>query len=367
MSNVMMGSYQLTAFLKKWGHHSRSGGYHRLADFLNPDVRIVSESKGRRGGLSRRVLYKLMPGTRGVNLYNWGYLTAELNVLKQMRRFPNGIVHAFYTEDQLYLLLKQKQRLKGALVGSLHLPANSPWYARALKYGSLENLGRLDAAIVVSRSMIADYEQWIEKDKIFFIPHGIDTSIFKPKKMEEIIPDNKPVQILVVGGYGRDWDTVAHTVSELKAREVDFKVTAVVPESVRKKLDRIPEFNLLSGISEQDLISLYRYSDVVLMPVIHATANNALLEAIACGTPVISTRIGGIPDYLDDTCGWLFPTGDVRSIVSVIEEVAQNRDQAIEKGENARKKSLSYDWTSVADEVKAVYQFVLDRIPGNSV
>jgi glycosyltransferase involved in cell wall biosynthesis len=71
-------------------------------------------------------------------------------------------------------------------------------------------------------------------------------------------------------------------------------------------------------ISETELVGLYRSADILFLPVINATANNAILKALACGTPVISTLVGGVPDYVNDESGWLLPVGDVVGHVDLI-------------------------------------------------
>ena len=64
------------------------------------------------------------------------------------------------------------------------------------------------------------------------------------------------------------------------------------------------------------------------MPVNEVTATNATLEALACGTPIISNRIGGMPDYVDDACGWLFDKGEVDRVVNLIGDMCRDPHMA---------------------------------------
>jgi glycosyltransferase involved in cell wall biosynthesis len=113
------------------------------------------------------------------------------------------------------------------------------------------------------------------------------------------------------------------------------------------------------------LIQLYREADAVLVPVRDATANNAALEALACGTPVISTMVGGIPDYVDNTCGWLFENAEVARIVKLIGDIWNHREIAWSRRSAARSKALLFSWKRVATKMRIVYEAVAHhRCPG---
>jgi glycosyltransferase involved in cell wall biosynthesis len=113
-----------------------------------------------------------------------------------------------------------------------------------------------------------------------------------------------------------------------------------------------------SGISELELIRLYRDADALLVPLVEATANNTILEASACGTPVISTLVGGIPDYVDGTSGWLFPKGEVSPIVELVKCLCANRGFAESLRKGARTKALGFDWHRVAKLMAVLYSAV---------
>jgi glycosyltransferase involved in cell wall biosynthesis len=97
------------------------------------------------------------------------------------------------------------------------------------------------------------------------------------------------------------------------------------------------------------------------VPVTDATANNAALEALGCGTPVISTIVGGIPDYVDNTCGWLFEKGEVDRIVDLIGEICNQPEVASSRREAARTKALGFSWQRVAKKMRTVYESVAHR------
>jgi glycosyltransferase involved in cell wall biosynthesis len=106
-------------------------------------------------------------------------------------------------------------------------------------------------------------------------------------------------------------------------------------------------------------MDLNRSADALLLPVTDATANNAVLESLACGTPVISTRVGGLPDYVDDSCGWLLPVGDSAAMVDVIAAICAQPSLAEEMREAARAKALGFSWPVIAEAVHRLHASLL--------
>ncbi|MGH7979070.1 MAG: glycosyltransferase, partial [Limisphaerales bacterium] len=104
----------------------------------------------------------------------------------------------------------------------------------------------------------------------------------------------------------------------------------------------------------------YRKADALLLPLTEATANNSLLESLACGTPVISNTVGGIPDYMDESCGWLFPRGDVGPVVELIKGLCANREALLSKRTAARTVSLRFDWTQIRKQASLAYEAAIE-------
>jgi glycosyltransferase involved in cell wall biosynthesis len=112
----------------------------------------------------------------------------------------------------------------------------------------------------------------------------------------------------------------------------------------------------MNRISEPDLVALYRSADALFLPLLGSTANNAILEALACGVPVISSRVGGVPDYVDDSCGWLLPVGDADAAFEQVRMIAAKREAAWEKRGQARQKAENFAWPVVARTLTAAYE-----------
>lgn len=345
------------SFVKRWHHHTQSGGYDRLAKYTDTAIFQTKEIpfiKAKERGFSKKFLQWLIPSSRYSNHYHFKDALAERKLMKLVKARSIDLIHAFYAEDQLNKLLSSREKLKAALVGTMHLPAESQFIQKLQRAEMLERYAKLDAIITLSTDSVKQIKFDTGNPNVFFVPHGIDTQIFKPND-DKFEMKNSAFKILTVGRHGRDWETYIEVVNKIKEISPEISFTAVVPEKISKKLKQKTDIETISSISESMLIELYRDTNLVYIPLTYATANNSILESLACGTPVISTNTGGIPDYVDKECGWLVPRYDVRETTELIMGLSRDQNVIRIASEAARNHSLQFDWLNVADQIHEIY------------
>jgi glycosyltransferase involved in cell wall biosynthesis len=173
---------------------------------------------------------------------------------------------------------------------------------------------------------------------------------------------------LIVGLHMRDWNVI-HKVIDWTNRlglPVDFQV--VTSGQCFPYFTGCENTFMNPNIDESALITLYRESDALLVPVTDSTANNSVLEGLACGTPVISTLVGGMPDYVSESCGWLFGKGEVEPIVELLKRLCNCRELAQSRRNEARLQALKFDWHRIAKRMLIVYEAVCaGRAPSEAV
>lgn len=164
--------------------------------------------------------------------------------------------------------------------------------------------------------------------------------------------------VLTVGWWLRDWNVLDAVHERLHRRYGDGVELVVVTRQARTRAWH-PAARVLEGVAEQTLVALYRRAAVMLLPLLDATANNALLEAMACGTPVVATDVGGISHYTGEAAQ-LPPSGDVVAATEAVEKVLAETGTAAHAARraSARERAEQFAWPLVADQMRGVYQLM---------
>jgi len=91
-----------------------------------------------------------------------------------------------------------------------------------------------------------------------------------------------------------------------------------------------------------EVVAVMQQSDIFVMPSTPARDGdrdglpNVLLEAAACGLPIVSTRAGAIEDFLNENCAWLCAPGDAGVLAQTIQNAIENYDESLRRAQNAR-------------------------------
>ncbi|MFA5800897.1 MAG: glycosyltransferase family 1 protein [Thermoleophilia bacterium] len=117
---------------------------------------------------------------------------------------------------------------------------------------------------------------------------------------------------------------------------------------------------LLDFITDEELIALYNGADVFLYPSLYEGFGMPVLEAMACGTPVITTSAGSIPEVAGDAALFVDPMDPeeiAHSILNIISNI-DIRNKLIEKGLEQAKK---FSWETTARQMLEIYRMSVSR------
>ncbi|MBU2472775.1 glycosyltransferase family 4 protein, partial [Patescibacteria group bacterium] len=152
----------------------------------------------------------------------------------------------------------------------------------------------------------------------------------------------------------------------------NFKMIIIGDGPDRSELEKlVSKLNLEDKVifkgnaNYHDLVKYYSLSDIFVRPSLSEGLGNVFLEAMATGLPVIGTKVGGIPDFLEDRKTGLFcEVNNPKSIANKIKEVLENdqlRKTLIDNGLNLVREK--YTWDSVAQKMENIFEKLQDRGP----
>lgn len=163
-------------------------------------------------------------------------------------------------------------------------------------------------------------ESFLKNKKIEVIHNGVDLNVFKP------ISDNKgknKFQILAVSSVWHRSKGLydVFKLRELLSEEYEIIIVGLSANQVKQLPKGIIGIQRTQNI--QELVQLYSKSDVFINPTYADTFPTVNLEALACGTPVITYKTGGSPEAIDEKTGIVVEQGDVRALVNAIKQVRE--------------------------------------------
>lgn len=248
-----------------------------------------------------------------------------------------------------------------------------------------------DGVIAVSPSMkggVHDLYQ-VPFEKIRIIPNGIDAHQYQPTlnpgvlKFYHINPD-KPF-ILFVGRISRQ-KGIIHLINAIKYLSWDIQIVlcAGAPDTEeigKEMMERVEEARgktpndivwIRQWIPKSDLIVLYSHASLFVCPSIYEPFGIINLEAMACGTPVIASAVGGIPEVVvHGETGWLIsfepigpnnfepmePEKFSKDLANAINSLLSSPEKMKIMGEKSREKvEKQFSWKSIARQTLEFYK-----------
>lgn len=344
-----MLNQQVCFVVYRYNHHSPHSGYSRLAEYganqLNGKViRVVKPLP--RSIVRERVLWRLAKGTPG---YDRSAMAAELNVAWHMLTDQNHIYHFLYGETTYHYSGQLNNFRNNRIVATFHQPPVGIQAAVQMDW----HIRQLSAVVCVGTSQQEFFSGKIDPDRVFFVPLGIDTEYYTPPESFET---RNPNLCIFVGENYRDFPTLRGVIELVSYLRPETQFVGVMPRHSFQYIGTHPSLRLLSGISETEFLNLYRSAALMIMPVHDATANNAILESMSCGLPLVVSDVGSIRDYVNSECSALVKPHDSQYMAEAILDLLNEPRERLRMSEKCRAQAWKFSWDNVIKQLSCVYQ-----------
>ena len=337
------------------GYYPKMDVYTRLPEFTDR-VLAFAHAEGR--------VYDL------IHSHYW--LSAEVaEVLRRRWRLP--VVQMFHT-----LGLVKAQAMDDSLNGE----------------GQVRELAERVAAQVADRIVAASEIELsdlislygADPGRVRVVPLGVDTRLFRPLRQADaraaLGRDACEFMILFVGRIEqiKGIDVLLEAVGDLLRGRRDLRRRtclvvvggAIDPTADDSESGKIAELRAMvdaHGISEnvdfvgsldqQELALYYAAADVCAVPSLTESFGLVALEAMACGTPVVATRVGGLQTVVTSESGVLVPPNDAEALADGIASLLDDMELRIQLSAGARARALTFTWDRVANGIEEVYAELL--------
>ena len=332
--------------------HAGPSGYDRCADGLDSDP--ITVSVGLEGLVPRAAmrLCRSVIESSGNTWYHRESLWGEVRTAAQWLTRTRTMFHFLYGENLYRYLGNLTKRFpkRNALLATYHTPG---WrFSELVEDG--HHLSALDGLIVMATEQKAFFSQFLDPNRIHFVPHGIDTDYFQP--LNETGGEQTPhLSVITVGSHLRDFDTLRETAQLAAAQDVPVMFNVVCAPDKARQFDALGNVRTHSKLDDAALLRAYQNADALFLPLLDATANNALLEGLACGLPVVATDLSGVRDYTTPECRVLVPEANPEAALQSLKELSGKTDRLREMGKASRAAAESLSWPAIHKRLHAIY------------
>ena len=236
------------------------------------------------------------------------------------------------------------------------------------------------AIVAVSEGMRADFLSAypaVDPAKVQVIYNGIDAEQYSPDPATDVLErygvDRSRPSVVFVGRITRQKGVpvllraAAHLDPEVQlvlcagapdTPELGAEVAGLVEELRRTRSGVI----WLSGmLSKREVIQLLSHSTLFACPSVYEPLGIVNLEAMACGTAVVASKTGGIPEVVaDGETGLLVPPDDPAALAESINAMTRDPDRAKAMGTAGRERAKTmFDWAKIAEQTAELYRTVI--------
>ncbi len=327
-----------------WKGHAEHSGYELFCDLAGR--KLWRFPRRDLPGLAGKVLDRLVGRCLGRRYYTFGNLLTELYAVGHLLTHRRAYYHVLYGDSDSLLVPWVLRRVRRHASTTLHLPEHR--HPQGFRYDMLRPF---ETVFFLADSHRRSAQPHLPHTRCVVLPHAVDTDFFTTPPphpgdpVASVVDRPEARTALSVGAHLRDFPTLAAGLRLLiQADIVDHLDLVGVPADERVLFDDLIAAGRATfriDVSDPELRALYQQATVVVLALHDAYANNALLEAMACGCVIVASDVGAVREYLGNA-GWCCPPHDPTALAdTVVQALAEPRRVSAAR-RRARHRSLGF-------------------------
>jgi glycosyltransferase involved in cell wall biosynthesis len=232
-------------------------------------------------------------------------------------------------------------------------------------------LRRLELVVTVSESSRQDIvrEMGVPSERLRIVPVGVDHDVFRPRADVT----RRPGRLMVTSSSDAPMKGLLPLLEAVarvrREREIELFIIGR-PEPGGRVDQAIDEWELrdvvttISGVSDEEMARHYAEAEVAIVPSLYEGFSLPAIEAMACGTPLIATTGGAIPEVVGEEGALLVPPNNPDALAGAIQHALGDSDLRRRLGEAGRRRVMErYTWRVTALETVRLYREILGEPP----
>ncbi len=275
---------------------------------------------------------------------------------------------------------KQRGKITVLDLAAIHHSFQNPVL---IKLGTFQNTAELDRIsaqkdqaftytdYILTLSNFAEHtliESGFPANRIYKTYLGVNHLVFKPKMAYNTEgSQNRPFELYFVGTMTtrKGLPFLMDVHKTLLARGLNIRLTLIGPiDDFATPTEETPQYRYFPFLSHTELVKMHHDLDLFVFPSYLDSWGQVVVEAMACGSPVLVSDRTGAKDAVEKGGGQVLPIDDLTAWVSAIEQFYHDRSLLEKIGKQATINAQNYTWEAyhqqVVDAMKAIFQRRLD-------
>jgi len=295
---------------------------------------------------------------------------AGFHYRRLLRKNDYDLAHAFFGFPTGWLCYRNAGRLpyiislRGSDVPGQHARLQLDYKILAPSFRAIWK--KASALVACSEGLKERALLFMPSVSIDVIPNGVELDRFFPAEVAE---KSKVLRLLTVGRLSvtKRIELLIDTVEILHRTACKLRLTVVGGGQMERQLRKIVterELNdvikITGRIDSEKMPEVYRNNDIFISASMQEGMSNAMLEAMASGLPIVTTRCEGLAELIDGN-GLIVEQDNVEEIAKAVKKLADNRQLHKQMSITARNRAEQFSWPNVAEQYIRIYQNIKHR------